>query len=355
MIEEVLHRSIARLHNDELTNTAQIKQAVVIPILRALGWDDTNPNEVKPDHSVGDRSVDYALFHENNPLVFICVDREQSDFKEIFALSAHISVLFLILIGGKIWELFLCGPTDVPQEQRFCSIELQLDKIKDHTILFKQLLHKDSVGNQETKHWAEERLGRRTSQNAIPGVWASLVEDEDDILYDLIKEEVKSTCGHQPANDDIKEFLTGTITYRPKATDENTEQPISTIGNQSTLSLIKWNHNNRIIGFNFNDERTITRRSSRTLAALVSKFQRLNPNFIQQFAERTTTPNRRLVAKNIDDLYVNTNLRDRYAGILDGWYIGTNYPQYQIRDFIKLACNIMRIEVGDDHSEDYYH
>ena len=44
-------------------NEATTQQYVILPILRALGWDDTNlaSMEVLPEHAVKGGSVDYAL------------------------------------------------------------------------------------------------------------------------------------------------------------------------------------------------------------------------------------------------------------------------------------------------------
>ena len=52
---------------------AATKQFVVLPILRALGWDDRNLEtlEVFPENRTENGRVDYALQHQVRPLVFI--------------------------------------------------------------------------------------------------------------------------------------------------------------------------------------------------------------------------------------------------------------------------------------------
>ena len=54
-------------------NEATIQQYVVLPILRALGWDDTNlaSMEVLPEYQVGSGRVDYALKAGRKPALFI--------------------------------------------------------------------------------------------------------------------------------------------------------------------------------------------------------------------------------------------------------------------------------------------
>ena len=50
-LEEVLTSAIKRIRSDSLENEAQVKQAVILPILRALDWDDSDPAEFRPEYS----------------------------------------------------------------------------------------------------------------------------------------------------------------------------------------------------------------------------------------------------------------------------------------------------------------
>ena len=52
-LEQILKVAVERIRSGSLENEAQVKQAIILPILRALDWDDTNPAEFKPEFSVG--------------------------------------------------------------------------------------------------------------------------------------------------------------------------------------------------------------------------------------------------------------------------------------------------------------
>ncbi len=54
-LEEVLRKAVEHINSGSLTNEAQVKQAVILPILRELGWDDSNPAEFVPEFSVNNR------------------------------------------------------------------------------------------------------------------------------------------------------------------------------------------------------------------------------------------------------------------------------------------------------------
>ncbi len=77
-LEETLKKATEWIRSEKLQNEAQTKQAVILPILRCLGWDDTNPDECFPEYPIPDSTserVDYALCQTDtdcpSPLIFI--------------------------------------------------------------------------------------------------------------------------------------------------------------------------------------------------------------------------------------------------------------------------------------------
>ena len=47
-LDQILNNANKRISTGLLKNEAQVKQAMIIPILRGLDWDDTNPTEFIP-------------------------------------------------------------------------------------------------------------------------------------------------------------------------------------------------------------------------------------------------------------------------------------------------------------------
>ena len=70
-LQETIQNAISNLNSGQLDNEAQVKQAVILPVLRGLGWNDFDPRAVKAEYPVPSGSVDYALLHREDPLVFI--------------------------------------------------------------------------------------------------------------------------------------------------------------------------------------------------------------------------------------------------------------------------------------------
>ena len=74
-LKSVLRSVTDHLGGNHLENTAQVKQAVILPILRALDWDDSDPAIFKPEFSVSRNSFDYALLDHGAPKVFVVVQK----------------------------------------------------------------------------------------------------------------------------------------------------------------------------------------------------------------------------------------------------------------------------------------
>lgn len=56
-LEQTLRKAVGRLRSGQLDNEAQVKHAVIPPILHALEWDYTDPGSVKAEYSAGSGRV----------------------------------------------------------------------------------------------------------------------------------------------------------------------------------------------------------------------------------------------------------------------------------------------------------
>lgn len=158
--------TIAKYDFDETAT----RQFVVLPILRALGWDDKNLEtlEVFPESRTDPENskqikVDYALRHEGKSLVLIECKRWRENLEKLEHSEQLAGYIFRrgvdlgILTNGKIWHFYLAYKTDVLwRDRKFCSIELV--KQKDAVASFQKYLSKLSVSNESAKVEAEKQV-----------------------------------------------------------------------------------------------------------------------------------------------------------------------------------------------------
>ena len=355
-VEQALKTALNHLQSDSLANEAQVKQAVILPVLRALDWDDTDPASFKPEYTVPSGAVDYALFDHGKPLVFIEAKRignlSTAGVEQVFKYANHQGVPFLVLTDGNRWDFYLSMAAGVPTERRFYRLELQsANRSSEYAEFLREHLARDRVVSGQAKISAEKRhesnRERNKARRAIHDVWKKLLTEPDETLRDLLAETVESECGTKPDLDDVEAFLRklalptlppepepGPPPPRPKPEPGPPEPP----------------QISRIVGFVIRGERVETRSARETLAALIVKFDRGNPAFMERFYVAATTRSRRLVSRNRSDLYDKPHLVEHAMKLENGWWLGTNLSQNQIRSHIKTACSVAGITFGKELS-----
>ena len=162
-LEQTLRNAVDHLRSGRLRNEAQVKQAVILPVLRALDWDDTDPGAFKPEYSVDKGLVDYALLNHGQAMVFVEAKRvgnlDAGGEEQLFRYANHKGVPLLVLTDGNLWNFYLSMASGVPAERRFCRLELlQLeDKLPEYLDSLEKYLRKNRVVSGEARRNAEQR------------------------------------------------------------------------------------------------------------------------------------------------------------------------------------------------------
>ena len=199
-VTEALQRSVNSLRSGRLINEAQVKQFIILPILRSLGWDDNSIDEIVPEYEVelpdGKRGlVDYALFLGGNPIVFIEAKRQSNvtvqGLEQVFTYAYNQSVPFLILTDGNIWKFYLNQAAGPPEERIFHSFEITNDeKITEYSNFFERFLSKAFIGKRETIDYVYEMKEldnkKKLTKGNIKEVWEDILENPDEYLQKTI-------------------------------------------------------------------------------------------------------------------------------------------------------------------------
>ena len=368
-VEQALRTAISRLQSGRLDNEAQVKQAVILPVLRALDWDDTDPATFRPEFRVNEGFVDYALLDwKGQPLVFIEAKRtgklDTGGEEQLFRYANNKGVPFLVLTDGNRWDYYLSMAAGIPQERRFYRLELQLEhKISEYVDFLNEHLRRDRVVSGKAKLSAEQRHAsnqeRARAHKAIPDVWQALLTEPDETLLDTLAEKVESACGTKPEPDDVEAFLkqiaslplTATMDRKPAA-HASTPSRTSTSTVTTTVSpspplpqSTPQSTGTRIVGFLLGEERVESGTARGTLADLLTRLDQNDPGFMERYYERTVGRTRRLVARNRAELYDMSHLADKHSMQLEnGWWLGTNLSQSSVRKHIETACRVAGLE-----------
>ena len=218
-LEQSLQRAVQKIRSGLLTQEAQVKQSVIVPLLRALDWDDTDPEEFITEFSVPpDGWVDFALCDGATqiPLVFIEAKRlGKVNYKaegQLFGYAANRGVPFLILTDGNVWDFYLSMAPGEPPQRRFKHLDLERgDLVADCAPFFEQYLRKNRVLSPDARIDAarllETVLQKSTARKAIPGVWQTLLATQDENLCKLIEDAVETKCRIRPETHEVAAFF----------------------------------------------------------------------------------------------------------------------------------------------------
>jgi predicted type IV restriction endonuclease len=105
-------KNVIDSHADKLTNNELLtRYSLIDPLLRQLGWDILNPEEVIPGYSINKLFSDYAIFKNKakQPFIIIeakCLKKPLIDKTQIGSYIANRTARFAIFTDGAIWKLF---------------------------------------------------------------------------------------------------------------------------------------------------------------------------------------------------------------------------------------------------------
>ena len=367
-LQETLTTVAERIRSGTLKNEADVKQFVILPVLRALDWDDSDPLMIRPEYAAGPGLVDYALLHDGQPLVFIEAKRlgnmDDKGEEQLFQYASNKGIPLLILTDGDRWDFYLSMAAGDPPERRFFRMEISLpeNEVPDFVGFLEEHLQQAAVVSGRAKSSAERLhasdVERKKAQKRIPQAWRDLVSEPDELLRDLLAEKVESASGTRPHPEDLERFL-ASLSTKPLAprlrergalrARRSTEPGPGASRQVQPPSRATHGKRSRIVGFELGNERTDTGSAIATLAEVIKRFAREDPSFMERFSEATVGRSRRVVARTPDELYEREDFVKEYSRDLgNGWWLGTNRPADTIRRNIEAACRLADVRFGSE-------
>ena len=363
-LEQILKTAVSHLRSGRVRGEAQVKQSVILPVLRRLDWDDTDPEAFEPEYSAGRGSVDYALLDRGRPLVFIEAKRvgamDAGGEEQLFGYASNRGVPLLVLTDGNRWDFYLSMAAGVPEERRFYRLDLQHErKIPEYVEFLEEYLWRDRVVSGQAKRSAEQRHARNQERErvrrAIPDAWRTLLREPDEMLRDLLAEQVEDECGTKPELHDVEEFLRDLPppTLRPKPKSESSipsSGPVSPPPGTPQPERSKTKRSgSKIVGFTLDGKRFDARSAIGTLVEIVKILDHRDPEFMERFAARTVSKGRSLVDRDRTKLYKKSpHLTESSKDLGNGWWLGSNLSTAGIEERIETACRTAGVRFGSE-------
>ena len=181
-IEIVLER--IRTYRDLYERSEEsVRYQIINPILKALGWNPENPEEVQPNISTEEGVPDYLLLKKNKKVLFIeakklSIDVEQKEIvRKLGQYCFGEGMKYGVLSNGATWILFRAFQEGTTMAER---IVWKVDLESDDMAASLRRLDTISKGNIENI----ERLIKKLQ--ILDEIWQSLLEEPKELIIGLI-------------------------------------------------------------------------------------------------------------------------------------------------------------------------
>ena len=205
-------------------NEEAVKQAIVVPLLEAAGW---NSRRVKSEFvtefgvtNAGSERVDYSLRVASSNKVFVEAKTASEDLhghaRQLlgYCRSATDAPDIGVLTNGRLWWLYSPSPSRQggwEKPRQFCTIDIISDKPREVRDRFHRFLLKDRVATGTALKAAGieyNKLLRNEEMNrAIVEAWNQIVQQQQEGLIDLIANATEHICNRTPDQNLVRDFL----------------------------------------------------------------------------------------------------------------------------------------------------
>ena len=194
--EATLANIISQKSDFELRDEKAVEMAVVLPLLRQVGWNTENVSEIYPQRETSDGGkVDFDLQMDGESRILIEVKRwkhtlDEEDEEQLTKYCQSTKPKrpkLAVLTSGRVWRLYL-APTankgNNSELKRFDEVDVLADGLSEIESSFKQFLARDSMVDFRPTMKVAKDLYRKVQdfqeqKRLLTKAWNELTNDRD--------------------------------------------------------------------------------------------------------------------------------------------------------------------------------
>lgn len=218
-------------------NEMAVRDQIVNPILRNLGWNPENPEEVQPNVFTEEGVPDYFLIKNGKKILFVevkklSVDIEQKEvIRQLAKYSFSEDIKYGILTNGAVWILIRSFVKDTTLTMRaIWKADLENEELPD------AIRKIASISKTNIEHTMEYIEVSAKKIQILDEIWRSLLDEPEEIIKGLmpvIKSIISQSYPDSPFEDtEIEDFLKERVKEIISCLSEEeaqTETPIESI------------------------------------------------------------------------------------------------------------------------------
>jgi predicted type IV restriction endonuclease len=363
-MHEIIEKIRARLEAGAYPNEASVSTSIVTPILSALGWDTSDPEQFIPEYSSGGRRVDIALCGTaKRPNVFIevkAVGLAMNGDRQLFEYAFHEGIPFCILTDGKDWHFYLPSGQGNYDERRVYRLQITERTAAECTTTFSRYLLRSRVKSGEalddaTRDYRDVSSRREAGRN-IPKAWAQLVSQPEDLLVELLCEQTEALSGFRPTYDEAILFLRSLSTgpMQGAAPKKMTPDLQSSVTQKSSPTKPEQPRQkmalpaNRAVEFHVFGKKYQAANGSGALTEILTILADKYPEKIDAIARAARGKSRNHIAQTAAEIYPKRPDLARAYQFHPGWLIGLNIANREKIRIIRATCQVIGVRFGTD-------
>lgn len=344
-------------------NEATVSTSIVVPLLRELGWDDTDPSIMCPQYTTGRGRVDYALFpRAGSPAVFVevkAVGRTSDADLQLFTYAFHEGAQIAVLTDGRVWSFYLPGQFGSYDERRVYQLDLLERDAAEAERRIHRYLARDRVVSGAALSDAQadyhDQRNRREAERILPRAWTELLSEPDPDLVEMLRSRAEAMSGHRPTQEAIEEFLRAragtTSPPKPAVLPPEPSAPLPSVASTASailpLPVASKGNTNR---WRLRDRSGSARDQVEAWLALLQALFEAFPERRENMAAAVRTRSRNNIAADVETIYpAKPELaRKAHRQIVPGWYVGTNESAATKLRISKAAAVACGLRWGED-------
>ena len=202
------------------SNEQAAKFSAILPVLRAVGWTDTNWNQVRFEHPVGPKAggrVDIALVGPQHEVALIEAKAPGQDLNkhvdQVIRYAFFQGADICVLTTGLEWWFYLPREKGLPEQRKFLTLRIMDDRVEQlaediRTFLGRENLIDGRAGRKAKQVLEARHLAARMNIE-LPKVWLAMLQEPDPALVELVRKRAYEKLDHRPDNRQVAAVLTG--------------------------------------------------------------------------------------------------------------------------------------------------
>ena len=340
------------------TNEAAVRNQIVVPILRVLGWDDEDPYQVRHEYPLrfkdSTRHVDLALcIAANKPRCILelkstRVDLDQGDVSDadlqLFEYAYYAGPAIALLTNGKIWKFYSILTPGSYHERMVGQWSIETESADLIWALERYLSYRNTVAGQaaeDIRTDLDSKNRQRLARKAIPRAWQTLLQEPDCEVVRLLVRATESSAGSPPTEKDVLKFLIGLELSETKTTAIDPpppKPPRSGPPKPVTKQGIRYSF--------LRNEHT----AKTAIEAYEQIFERLgqrDSKFYERAAERLMGRKRNQLARTVKDLGLGPSPDGKFRKLSSGWLLISHLSNSDKEKYLRVACEVAGIPFND--------